>query len=112
MTRGHRWSLFGAILVASLLAGAISAAISVPLTFATLAGDPIVTGFVSVVSSALASALVGSWIVILVAVAYDLIVRRPTPYFGAAPPYVAGIAPPPGAAQAEPSPPSGPPPGP
>ncbi|TLZ82413.1 MAG: hypothetical protein E6K03_07245 [Methanobacteriota archaeon] len=114
MTRGHRWSLLGAILVSSLLAGAISAAISVPLTLATLAGDPIVTGFVSVVSSALASALVGSWIVILVAVAYDLIVRRPAPYFGAAPPYVAGagIAPPPGAAQAGPSPPSGPPPGP
>ncbi len=114
MTRGHRWSLFGAILVASLLAGVISAAISIPLSLTSLLGEPIVSAFVAIVSSALVSALVGPWIVILVAVAYELIVRRPTPFFGAAPPYVPGpgVAPPPGAAQAGPPPPSGPPPGP
>ncbi|HWM53030.1 MAG TPA: hypothetical protein VNP71_07695 [Thermoplasmata archaeon] len=114
MTRGHRWSLFGAILVAGLLAGVISLAISFPLTLASLTSDPIVSAFVSIVSSAFISALVGSWTVILVAVAYELIVRRPLPFFGAAPPYVAGpgIAPPLGAAQTGPPPPSGPPPGP
>jgi len=114
MTRGHRWSLFGAILIASILAGVIGTVISVPLAFASSAGDPIVSAFVSVLSSALISAFVGSWTVILVAVAYALIVRRPTPFFGAAPPYLAGpgIAPPPGAAQTASPPPSGPPPGP
>jgi hypothetical protein len=114
MTRGHRWSLFGAILVASLLAGVISVAISVPLSLTSLVGDPVVSAFVSIVSSALISALVGSWTVILVAVAYALIARHPTPFFGAAPPYAPGpaVAPPPGAAQTGPPPPSGPPPGP
>jgi len=119
MTRGHRWSLFGAILVTFILAGVITAAISFPLNLVGSVGGPIVAAFVSVVSSALVSAFVGSWIVILVAVAYDLLVRRPTPYFGAAPPYMPGpaVAPPPGAAQVGPPPPSvpppsGPPPGP
>jgi len=118
MTRGHRWSLFGAILVASILAGIIGLAISVPLNFTGSQVGPIGAAVVSVVSSALVSAFVGSWIVILVAVAYDLMVRRPIPYFGAAPPYTPGfVAPPPGAAQVGPSPatgppPSGPPPGP
>lgn len=114
ITRGNRWSLFGAILVTSLLAGVISVAISVPLSLTSLVGDPIVSAFASIVSSALVSALVGPWIVILVAIAYDLIVRHPAPFFGAAPPYVPGpgVAPPPGAAQAGPPPPSGPPPGP
>ena len=114
MTRSHRWSLFGSILVTSILVSVISIVISVLLTLTSMGGDPIVSAFVSVVSSAFISALVGSWIVILVAVSYELIVRRPTPYFGAAPPYLAGpgIAPPPGAAQTGPPPPSGPPPGP
>ena len=119
MTRGHRWSLFAAILVTGILVSVISIAISFPLSLIGYVGGPIVAGFVSVVSSALVSAFVGSWIVILVAVAYDLLVRHPTPYFGAAPPYMPGpaVAPPPGAAQAGPpppsvSPPSGPPPGP
>ncbi len=111
MTRGHRWSLFGALFVTSLLVGIISLAISVPLSFTGSLGGPIAAGFLSVISSALVSGFVGSWIVILVSVAYDLIVRHPTPYFGAAPPYVlAPPAPPPGAAQLGPPPPSGPPP--
>ena len=113
MTRGHRWSLFGSIFIVSILEGIISTAISFPLGFAAAGGGPIVSAFVFVVSSAFISALVGSWTVILFAVAYDLMVRRPTPYFGA-PPYIAGpgIAPPPGAAQTGTPPPSGPPPGP
>src|SRR2546426_241179 len=114
MTRGHRWSLFGAILVTAILVGVISIAISIPLGLVGSAGGLIVAAFVSVVSSALVSAFVGSWIVILVAVAYDLLVRHPTPYFGAAPPYMPGpaVAPPLGAAQAGPPPPSAaPPPG-
>jgi len=112
MTRGHRWSLFGAILVTAILAGIISLAISIPLGLVGSAGGPIVAAFVSVVSAALVSAFVGSWTVILVAVAYALLVRQPTPYFGAVPPYLPGpmFAPPPGAAQTGPTPPSTPPP--
>ncbi len=112
MTKGHRWSLFAAILVTGILVIVISGAISFPLGLIGSAGGPIVASFASVVSSALVSAFVGSWIVILVAVAYDLLVRHPTPYFGAAPPYMPGpaVAPPPGAAQVGPPPPSGPPP--
>src|SRR3989442_8107114 len=119
MTKGHRWSLFGAILVTAILVGVISIAISIPLGLVGSAGGLIVAAFVSVVSSALVSAVVGSWIVLLVAVAYDLFVRHPTPYFCAVPPHMSGPAgaPPLGAAQAGPppppvSPPSGPPPGP
>ena len=110
MTKGHRWSLFAAILVTGILVTVISGAISFPLGLIGSAGGPIVASFASVVSSALVSAFVGSWIVILVAVAYDLLVRHPTPYFGAAPPYMPGpaVAPPPGAAQVGPPPPSGP----
>jgi len=114
MTRGHRWSLFGAILVTGILVFVITLAISIPLGLIGSAGGPIVAAFVSVLSSALISAFVGSWTVILVAVAYDLLVRHPTPYFGAAPPYMPGpaVAPPLGAAQAGPPPPSAaPPPG-
>jgi hypothetical protein len=111
MTKGHRWSLLGAIVVTFILVLVISGAISFPLGLVGSAGGPIVASFVSVVSSALVSAFVGSWIVILVAVAYDLLVRQPTPYFGA-PPYMPGpaVAPPPGAAQVRPPPSSGPPP--
>src|SRR2546426_10242282 len=119
MTRGHRWSLFGAILVTAILVGVISIAISIPLGLVGSAGGLIVAAFVSVGSSAVVSAFGGSGSVILAAVADDLLVRHPTPYFGAAPPYMSGpaVAPPLGAAQAGPppppvSPPSGPPPGP
>src|SRR5207247_1545393 len=40
MTRGHRWSLLGSILIVSILGGVIGAAISVPLGFAASAGGP------------------------------------------------------------------------
>src|SRR3989475_11444218 len=92
MTRGHRWSLFGAILVTAILVGVISIAISIPLGLVGSAGGLIVAAFVSVGSSALVSAFVGSWVVILVAVAYCLLCRHPTPYFGASPPHIPGPA--------------------
>src|SRR2546427_4638022 len=52
MTRGHRWSLFGAILVVSILGGVIGTVISVPLAFASSAGEPIVSAFLFVLFSA------------------------------------------------------------
>lgn len=103
ITKGYRWSIFGAILVISLIQGLIGGAILVPTFFVS---SPIL----NIVASALVSGLVGSWLVIMAAVAYDLIVRQPT--YGP-PPYFPGpiIAPPMGVGQAPPppgAPPSGP----
>jgi len=105
LTRGHRWRLFAAILVTVILAGIISAAVTVP---AGMVQDPIV----DIVAAAFAAGLVGSWILILTSVAYDLIIRGPRSLFGPGAPYVptAPIAPPPGAAQVPPTPPAAPPP--
>jgi len=60
MTKGHRWSLFGAILVTGILVTVISGAISFPLRLIGSAVGRFVATFVSVVSSALVSAFVGS----------------------------------------------------
>lgn len=85
LTRGHRLSLFGAILVVAILTSVVTGFIMFP---ASRVGNPIV----SLVATVLASAIVGPWTVILIAVAYDLIARQPTypptapPYFGAPPP--------------------------
>lgn len=100
LTKGHWWSLFGAIVIAGILGGIISVAISVPAAFV---GNPVV----SVVASALAFGIVGAWSSIVAAVAYDLIVRHPTFVPQAAPPYYPGPAmgPPPAAPQAPPQPP-------
>ncbi|MGI0148026.1 MAG: DUF7544 domain-containing protein, partial [Thermoplasmata archaeon] len=96
LTKGYRWSIFAAILVISLIQALIGGAILVPTIFVS---NPIVV----LVASALVSGLVGSWLVIVAAVAYDLIVRQPT---YTAPPYFPGspIAPPRGAASAPPPP--------
>jgi len=109
MTKGYRWSIFGAILVISLIQALVGGAILVPTVFLS---SPIL----DIVASALVSGLVGSWLVIMAAVAYDLIVRQPTygpPPYGP-PPYFPGstIAPPMGAAQVPPPPGAPPPPGP
>jgi len=105
LTRGHRWRLFAAIIVTVILAGIISAAVSVP---AGMVQDPIV----DIVATAFAAGLVGSWILILTSVAYDLILREPRSLFGPGAPYLPAppIAPPPGAAQVPPTPPTAPPP--
>jgi len=102
LTKGHRWSLLGALIVAGILFFLISVAVTFPAAFFGNAA-------VNLIATAIASGLVGSWFVILAAVAYDLLVRQPT--FGA-PPYFPGptMSPPAGAAQMPQGPPAAPPP--
>jgi len=104
------WSLFGAILVAAILTGLVSAAITLPVD---VIQDRNVRAVVRIVASAIASGIVGAWFVILAAVAYDLIVRQPPSLFGAPPPYAPGVGygPTPGIAPAPPTQPQAPPPG-
>jgi len=106
ITKGYRLSLFGAILIAIILAAIISAAISFP---ASVVNQPAV----SIVAAAIANGIVGAWLVIVAAVAYDLIVRQPTSLFAAPPPYAPGFGygPTPGFAPAPPTQPQAPPPG-
>jgi membrane-anchored glycerophosphoryl diester phosphodiesterase (GDPDase) len=103
LTKGHWWSLFGAILVAGILSGLIAGAITFPAGFFR---SPIV----SAIASALAMGIVGAWSIIISAVAYDLIVRQPTFIPPPAPPYYPGPAmgPPPQPPPAPPAPPRGP----
>jgi hypothetical protein len=80
LTKGHRWSIFGATVITAILTAVISGAITLPAAFL---GNPIVT----ILAAALASGIVGPLFVILAAVAYDLILRLPAPVYGAPPPY-------------------------
>jgi hypothetical protein len=100
LMRGHWWSLFGAILAVTILGIVINVAITTP---AGVLRNPTV----SIVSSAIATAITGAWFLITAAVAYDLIVRDRQLVPGSAPPYYPGPAmgSPPGAAQGPPSPP-------
>jgi zinc ribbon protein len=109
ITKGTRWSLFGALLVTVILTAIIGAVITTPASIAN-------SWVVDVAAVALASGIAGSWFVILASVAYDLIVRQPTPTYGP-PPYVPGpLAPPmsgsppggPPGSQPPPTPPTGP----
>ncbi len=70
LTKGHKWSLFGAGLVLGIIILVVEGVIG---TAGALAGNAIV----EVVVAALAAGIVGSWWAILTAVAYDLIVRSP-----------------------------------
>jgi membrane-anchored glycerophosphoryl diester phosphodiesterase (GDPDase) len=107
LTKGHWWSLFGAIVIAGILGGIITSAIAIPVS---LIRSPIA----SLVASAVATGIVGAWSIIVSAVAYDLIVRQPTFAPPFAPPYYPGptMAPPPTAppapSQRPPAPPRGP----
>jgi hypothetical protein len=100
LMKGHWWSLFGAILAVTILAIVINVAITTP---AGVLRNPTV----SIVTSAIATAITGAWLVITDAVAYDLIVRDRQLVPWSAPPYYPGPAmgSPPGAAQGPPSPP-------
>ena len=82
MTKGYRWSLFWAFLGAFILYIIITAVIMVPI--ASLRNP-----FWNVAAGGIASGIVGSWFVILAAVAYDLILTQPTLTYGP-PPYVPG----------------------
>src|SRR2546425_1981193 len=110
ITKGYRWSLFGAIVVAAILSGLISGAITLPVA---VIQDRAVRAVVRLVASAIASGIVGARLVIVAAVAYDLIVRQPTSLFVAPPPYAPGLGygPTPGPASAPPTQPQAPPPG-
>jgi hypothetical protein len=104
LMKGHWWSLFGAILIAAILGGLITAAITFPAAFV---GNSIV----SIVATALATGIVGAWSIIISAVAYELIVRERTFVPPTAPPYYPGPAmgPPPTPPQPPPQPPPAPP---
>jgi hypothetical protein len=100
LTKGHRWSLLGAIILTSILGAIISFAITLPASFV---GNTPVSILVSILATALASAIVGPWLVILIAVAYDLILRSPGLSYGVPPLYVPWpTAPPPGSPPAPP----------
>ena len=104
LTKGHRWSLFAAILVTGLLVVVISALITFPASFS----GNIVVLYVAV---ALASGITAPLFTILFAVAYDAIVRPagwmppPVPY-PPMPPMAPAAPPGPPAPPAPPSPPS------
>jgi hypothetical protein len=101
LTKGRRLSLFGAYLAIGLISLVVSFAISLP---AGLLGDPIV----NLVAQSIAQGLVGSWIAIAAAVAYDLIMSQPVFPSWAGPP-VWPAAPPAGWGPASTAPPTSPP---
>ena len=83
LTKGYRLSLFGVFLVLGILTVLVSSAVGLLTGWATgylgvalqIAGQTFVT------------ALTGSWTLIAVAVAYDLIVRTPTAVYAPPPAY-------------------------
>src|SRR5205809_230326 len=90
LTKRRWWTLFGAFFVAGILVALITVALTFPVSFF---GNVIA----SMIASSVASGIVGAWLLILAAVAYDLLVRQPSvaaPTYYPAPP----IAPPAGAA--------------
>src|SRR5438876_984466 len=91
ITKRHWWSIFGAFLVMLILSSLISGVIGFPFAFLR---NP----YVTILATALASGIVGGWLVILASVAYDLLVRQPS--YGLPPYYPSVTLPPPtGAAQ-------------
>ena len=83
LTRGHRASLFGAVLIVVIVSAIIEEVFVVPASLTGIAAA-------SVVAVAVSGAIVSPWLVILTGVAYDLF-ARPYP---AMPP--GGASPPPG----------------
>lgn len=113
LTKGYRLSLFGVVLVLSILSALVSFAVSLFTGWAT--------GYLGVAlqvaGQTFSTALTGSWILIAVAVAYDLIVRTPAPVYAPPPAYPAyptypTVPPYPGTAPPAAPPPQTPPPGP
>jgi MFS family permease len=100
LTKGHWWSIFGALLAVTILAGIIVGVI-------TSAANVLDNGIVSIIAYAIGSGITGAWSVITAVVAYDLIVRQPR---FVAPAYYPGPAmgPPPQPPAAPPAPPRGP----
>src|SRR3989475_4053585 len=103
ITKGHRWSLFGAIFIVGILALIITLAITLP---AALLPGPVPT----FAAGGVAAGVLGALFAVLGGGAYDVVVRHgalcaPPPF-----PPPAGGGPPPGAAPAPPPPPPAPPP--
>lgn len=72
LTKGHKWSLFGAILVTGILSAIVGGVIA---AIAGIGANPIA----ELIGSALAAGITGAWAAILSSVAYDLITRTPQP---------------------------------
>ncbi len=72
LTRGHKWSILGTAIVVGILLLIVDGAI-------VLAGSIGGNLVVETLAAAIGAAVTGSWFAILVAVAYDLIVRSPQP---------------------------------
>lgn len=72
LTRGHKWSIFGAGLVLFILVAIVA---GIGEAAGTLSGN----AAVAVVVVALATAITGAWFTILTSVAYDLITKQPQP---------------------------------
>lgn len=72
LTRGHKWSIFGAGLVLGILLVILTAIID---------GVGVVTGnaLIQLVTTALGTAITGAWFAILTSVAYELITKQPQP---------------------------------
>ncbi len=88
LTKGRRLSLFAAVLVIGILAAIVSAFTAI----ATLSGNLIA----EYVAAVIVAGIVGSWSVILAAVAYSLILSEPQMPYGVPPQaYPARTAPPP-----------------
>jgi hypothetical protein len=70
LTKGHRRSLFGAILIVGIL-------VSVANVLALFLGASVRHLAFSIASAAIVNVLVGPWPIILAAVAYDMIAKQP-----------------------------------
>jgi hypothetical protein len=100
LTRGRRGPIFGAQFLLGLLAGVVGVPIALVARFVNnLSG--------TVAAEAIISGIVGSWSVLVSAVAYDLIVRPRTPYYPQ--PLWPTYGPPASAAWGPPAPPRAPP---
>jgi len=70
LTRGRRLTLFLVLLVLGIILAAVGAAVTIPFAFVT---NP----FVSAIGGVIATGITGSWVLIMAAVAYQLIVTEP-----------------------------------
>jgi len=100
LTRGRRGSIFGA----QFLLGLLSVAVGVPIVLSTAF---LQSPYATVAAEAILSGILGSWSVLISAVAYDLIVRPRMPHYPQPPWPTSG--PPASAAWGPPAPSRGPP---
>ena len=85
LMRGHRASLFGAVLILAILDVVIQAVLTIPAGFSGVAAIQIAAGVI-------AGAIVNSWFVVLAAVVYDLLARPYPAPPGGGPGYLPGTS--------------------